>query len=487
MSRSRSRCVLTTVVVSMLIVVLSTVGNNVSSYAQTEIGMKERACDSYCAEVVKAYHVPGMAVSIATSDGVVFSGQYGECRSENDRFFIGSESKSFTALAIMQLVEERLISLDEDVSRYVSEAEYGKTLTIRMLLNQTSGFTQYQRSSERKITDSYGEYQYSNANYELLGEVIESVSGLSYSEYMSKHVFAPLGMNDTYADARYALVKGMLGGHLNFYGFNVNGRDTVPNAGAWFHEPAGYIASTSADMAKYLQMYLRGGVGESGARVLSEDGIRQMYSDTASQNYGYRRYGFGLMTDMIDGEQVVYHNGLVEEYRTYFLFVPDRDIAISVMINGEDYLVGNDLTADICFSLYKLAQGRTPETVNASKYVVRHLSTDIKYLAMLAVAVVVFVSALISNGSRLRVSCIAGMILPIAITQLVLLLGGTPMWVIRDYVPDFYLIILISAGLALLGAIVALIRILFGVELPVKDNKNDVADNRIQKGKESCV
>lgn len=428
--------------------------------------------DDYLERFTEAYHIPGMAVSVATKNSTVFSGVYGECTSENDRFFIGSESKSFTALAIMQLYEAGLINLTDPVSDYIADTEYPvkgiekNPITIKMLLNQTSGFSQFQRPHEREITASYGRFSYSNANYEILGEIIEKVSGLSYEDYMREHIFKPLGMNNTIANAKKAVEQGMLGGHRSYLGLSVASKDIIPEEGSWFHEPAGYIASTGADMTKYLQMYLREGLSETGERILSAENIRKMYTQTAKTTPGNPEYGYGLMAMQENGLTFVSHDGLTEEYRTYFLFVPRKDIAVSVMINGEDYLVGNGLTDDICRSLYNIAIGEAPADIRNSKFYTGHWSEAVKYLTVVALAIWFTVEAVKRHRNYIRhkdsdkitlKNQIVFLSFEVAATALILPLthafSGTPVWVIRDYVPDVYLLLVLATVIAGIGAL----------------------------------
>lgn len=114
-------------------------------------------------------------------------------------------SKSFTALAIMQLVEGGKLDLDNQISEYIDAGKWfiddtdSNNITIRNLLNQTSGITTYQTFEKLKKTNSYGSHIYANANYGLLGLIIEAVSGMTYEEYVSKNIFSPLGMNHTAA------------------------------------------------------------------------------------------------------------------------------------------------------------------------------------------------------------------------------------------------------------------------------------------------
>ena len=139
----------------------------------------QKATD-YLDEVFEAYHIPGMAVQIVSSDSVLLSKTYGQCTSPNQLFFLGSESKSFTALAIMQLHERGLLNIDEPVIKYLPDYDYQNPLTIKNLLNQTSDFDNHAKLKDAKSKKTYGTYEYSNANYDLIGKIIEAVSGQPY-------------------------------------------------------------------------------------------------------------------------------------------------------------------------------------------------------------------------------------------------------------------------------------------------------------------
>ena len=145
---------------------------------------------------IRDSHIPGMAVIVVNKDEVLFAEAYGNCESIDTPFIIGSMSKSFTALAIMQLVEQGKIDLDTPISDYIDVSLYlkntldGNRITVRQLLNHTSGLGTYQRFGSAKITDSYGKYEYANVNYGLLGKIIESVSGKSYSDYVEQYIFS---------------------------------------------------------------------------------------------------------------------------------------------------------------------------------------------------------------------------------------------------------------------------------------------------------
>ena len=208
------------IIVGLVIDVIPRLDNNNYSPKYTEIeDTLKAACDNY--------RIPGMAVEVVDAEGVLFSGTYGECKSLDTPFITGSLSKSFTAACIMKLYEGGHLNIDSPVNPYLDAAEVFKNpkdatrITIRQLLNHTSGLGVYQHVGNAKIVGKNGEYTYANVNYDILGLIVEKVSGVSYSDYLTATFFTPLGM--THSSAAYAKAKkdGLITGHNNYFGFSV--------------------------------------------------------------------------------------------------------------------------------------------------------------------------------------------------------------------------------------------------------------------------
>lgn len=146
---------------------------------------------------IEKYHIPGMAVIVVDKENVLFSGTYGNCDSIDTPFIIGSMSKSFTELSIMQLVEEGLIDLDTPISEYMDASEWFidekdcDRIMIRNLLNQTSGITTYQTFGNLSSTSSYGSHVYANANYGLLGLSTRPDSKEKYALHLEVPAMSP--------------------------------------------------------------------------------------------------------------------------------------------------------------------------------------------------------------------------------------------------------------------------------------------------------
>ena len=301
--------------------------------------------DKALAGNVKKYHVPAMAVMEVSSSGILFSGCYGNCTAPDQDFIIGSLSKSFTAVAIMQLTEKGLVDPDSsiteymDCSRYFKKGTDYKRITVRNLLNQTSGISTYATFGNLVSTDSYGSHVYANANYSLLGLIVQNVTGMSYADYMQRNVFSPLGMKDTYASLSEQAKENMVKGYRNFFGLQIAGKPDYPkdlDAVTWTSVPGGYLISSPSDMGRYLQMYLRGG-----ENIISSDSIKRMFFENVPGEADGEYYGMGWFYTNENGKTKICHTGLVENYVAYMYIYPDDDKAVIVLAAMNDYLVNN--------------------------------------------------------------------------------------------------------------------------------------------------
>lgn len=427
--------------------------------------------DEYLGKMADAYHIPGMAVCVANPDEMLLEKSFGECDGLDRQFFLGSMSKSYTALCVMQLVEKGLVNLDEDISGYLPEYQLEKKVTVLSLLNHTSGFDTHSKLHNAKITDSYGRYEYANVNYDLLGKIIESVSGLSYEDYITKNVFDPLGMTDSKANAWKAKDSPkLLKGNRNYFGFFKQGEADFPTEKSWFHEPAGYIASTPNDHAKYLRMYLNGGLSESGERIISQESINSMwYKNVPLGEEEYDAYyGMGWNYMNWKGQDMVFHGGQVENGITYMYILPDKKLAVCFMINANDEFVLNKLMNDVIWDSVAILGGKPVEEVSENKYVMLHLLYDAIYLLIFCLSLFIFIRAfksrrIKSQGKKRRIGKIilgifAYLLFPLFLLTFTKILLDTPLWVVRLFVPDLYGVLLVSACLSFAGGIVKVSR-----------------------------
>jgi len=185
------------------------------------------AIDAYIERQMRRLRVPGVSLAIVEGDRTVHTRGFGQARPNGETptprtpFFIGSLTKSFTALAVMQLVEAGQIELDASIQRYLpwfrlADPQASAQITVRHLLNQTSGlptlageipladFDNSPNAAERQeralaslalVHPVGAAFEYSNSNYNLLGLIIEAADGESYADYVQTHIFTPLDMS----------------------------------------------------------------------------------------------------------------------------------------------------------------------------------------------------------------------------------------------------------------------------------------------------
>lgn len=412
--------------------------------------------NDYFLKVNMAYHIPGMAFILTDSEKNLVCKTYGQCTNINQQFFIGSESKSFTAVCVMQLVEKGLINLDDDISKYLPELKFEYPITVKALLNQTSGLGNTMRISDIALTKSYGKYEYSNLNYDLLGKIIEAASQMSYEEYIQKNVFAPLQMNDSIANTqKVKKSEKLLNGNRNYFGYFVQGEANYPDKNSWFHESAGFIASTPCDYGKYLRMYLNDGFSENKKQIIKKESINQMWFDNVEiSKKDSARYGMGWNCDKINGETIICHGGQVENYITYQFILPEKQIAATFMINANDEFGMNMLMANTVPDIISIINGEEPSKVNILLYPMIHILVDIIYLLIVCFSVLIFCKSF--KIQKYTFKNIVFMIMKYVLWPLTLLFitkitAKMPLWVVKNFVPDLFIVIIISSVFAFSG------------------------------------
>ena len=218
--------------------------------------------------------IPIISIGVVQGNKLVYKQTYSEDKSANSAslFSIGSLTKSFTALAVMQLVNEGSVDLDKSIREYlpwfkIKDMDSVDKITIRTLLNQSSGFSTYDGlknfddwdSSEQALQRVVREFKnvslvsapsqqfhYSNANYQILGLLIEKVSGLSYAEYMKTKVFSIFDMKNSSASVDDT--KGLTQAHTLWFSKAVQSDFIFSRV----MSSAGYILSNVEDISKYL-------------------------------------------------------------------------------------------------------------------------------------------------------------------------------------------------------------------------------------------
>lgn len=418
----------------------------------------------YLQSCAKNAHIPALSVTIVDRNNVLFSNCYGECNDCDTPFVLGSVSKSFTAVCVMQLVEQGKMDLSERISAYLPNATDGDKITVSQLLNHTSGLGEHQTLQNYHIINKQGEHHYANVNYSLLGKIIEKVSSLSYEEYVTKNVFEPLYLSHTAATQKESINNGLIDGYTDYWGFQLKRSHKYPTSEtAWITTPAGYLSSSTNDLGRYLQMYLN-----DGENIISKQSIDKMfYGDTVYIEddvpfwYGY---GWSTVKEPLS-EPVLRHSGLVETGTSCVFIMPESEIGVAITANVNDYFVTDEMMDSLGWGIILMLLGETPNEITDNAYLLSHLRID---LIMLAVFVAAFLplcflprykNSLKKHKTIRKVIALAiyHLILPICILLIVPIFFQTPLWVARAFVPDVFITVVLSSAVLFVTGIIKII------------------------------
>jgi CubicO group peptidase (beta-lactamase class C family) len=329
--------------------------------------------DAYIEEQMQRLNLPGVSLVIVEGDQITYLRGFGQAHpdgkapSPQTSFFIGSTTKSFTALAVMQLVEAGKVDLDVPVQRYlpwfqIADSQASTQITVRHLLNQSSSLPltpgwqaladfddrpdaaerQARALSDLELSRPVGSaFEYSNVNYNLLGLIIEAASGESYADYIQNHIFDPLGMSHSYTSKAAAKNGDLAVGHQTWFGFPIAVPDLPVPKGSL---PSGQLISSAEDMGHYLIAQLNGGrYGE--AQVLSPEGIAELHSPaveaiSAGVPMGY--YGMGWYIEELGQTKIVHHTGMIPDFYTYMALLPEQEKGVVMLVNANHFM--NELT-----------------------------------------------------------------------------------------------------------------------------------------------
>jgi CubicO group peptidase (beta-lactamase class C family) len=344
--------------------------------------------ESWVAPLLADQDVPGLALAVGDAGRLVYFRGFGERDralglpvTERTLFGIGSVTKSFTAVAILQLQEQGRLSVDDPVARHIPELRLpnvagAHAMRIEHLLSHSAGlpplptlnaclaralmadpevdekrraklpppvddFDQLIAFLNAREIDPIGlpgeRFSYSNDGYALLGLVVERASGEAYEAYVRDHILAPAGMEDSRFDIA-PVVDGPDTTRLYNAHTDDAGRRAAREAGAWWDAgpmcAAGFLRSSARDMLRYLEIFRNGGV-VAGRRLLTPDGVAAMTRPRVPCDIGMA-YGFGLMVSEDYGDQaltLVEHGGNIKGAAAWVSVVPERGLSVVGLSN----------------------------------------------------------------------------------------------------------------------------------------------------------
>ncbi len=313
---------------------------------------------------------PGVAVGVYL-DGAEFYAYHGVTSVQNplpvdaDTLFqFGSTGKTFTATAVMRLVEAGKVDLAATVRTYIPEfavadEKTSANVTVLNLLNHTAGWSgDFMGSSKELGDDALAKYvaamatlpqefplgsgvSYNNASLSVAGRVIEKVTGKRFEDAMVELLFAPLGLEHSFFFADDVMTRRFVVGHNPGPDktFTIARPWALPRSGA----PAGGITANAGDQVAWIRFHLGDGTAPDGSRLLSPEGLAQMTTPTAVMSGAALGDAVGIswMLRDADGVQVVTHGGSTLGQQSAFQMVPEKKFGIAVMTNGGS--AGSDL------------------------------------------------------------------------------------------------------------------------------------------------
>jgi CubicO group peptidase (beta-lactamase class C family) len=449
------------------------------------------AIDAYVEQQMHRLNIPGVSLAIVEGDKITHLRGFGRARPGGEAptpqtpFAVASLTKSFTALAVMQLVEAGKIELDAPVQRYlpwfrVADSSASAQMTVRCLLNQTSGlptsvgeivladFDNRPGAAERQaralstleLTRPVGSaFEYSNSNYQLLGLIIEVASGESYADYVQKHILTPLEMRHTYTAPAKAKKNGLAVGHRYWFAMPFAAPNMPIPLGAL---SGGGLISTSEDVAHWLIAHLNGGRYGNG-HILSSAGIDQLHRGAVEFSiFGTSmQYGMGWFASNIGETKLVWHSGTLPHFGAFMALLPEQKKGVVLLFNACHHWF-NPVLTEVGMGVAALLAGEQPAPIPIVGMIHWMLRAQLLLPAMQIVSVAAALRLLRRPyGGRARGLSALLPLLPNLLAALAL----KPMLSKRRgylmlYMPDYSRLALVCGGLAGLSSVLGLVSML---------------------------
>lgn len=355
-------------------------------------GYHEYDMENYVMREMDAANIMGISMSVVSDEKEIYSAAFGADAKTGDDYILGSLVQSMTALSVLRMVEDEELHLDDTLSEYLPEYSRLQNVTIEQLLTQTSGISMDALSNDKDLSveKASGRYEEAYANYNILGKLIETVSGETYEEYLTENILDPCKMSSTYSLRQNPELSGQVKPvYQTIFGYPDKTRFRYQE-GQWADVSSGYLLSDVKDMGSYLQMYLK-----NDGEIVQQDSIHQILQDSqkisdttpTNQLFGTEEnYTMGWISTEVEGTQIYYQMSCLADTMTYMLLVPEKNAGIVMMFNAADYMVGRRLTRSICAGVTQILLGQKPKHISKNVYFQQHGMIDLALLLLLIAA-----------------------------------------------------------------------------------------------------
>jgi len=310
--------------------------------------------DSIVNHKMDEYDIPGLSIGLVKNNSILYAKGFGIKKtggndqvSENSIFHTASISKLFTALAIVQLIDKNLTSFDCKLVDIVPELNFkdkrAKDVTIKELLNHTSGLPdinnyhwenncQSENCLEEYIlglnlklsAQPSSEYHYSNLGYDILGYIVEKISGSTFEDYVKKNILNPNGMHNS--DFRYFKIPDLLRTSPHSKTFitkNRYARKVYPYTRE--HSPSSTLNASSKDLSKWMIQFLE---------IINDKDSNSIYNLMTIPSFDqYNKIGLGFQLYSFEGNKAIGHYGGDKGFRSFLIMFPAKNMGLVLLAN----------------------------------------------------------------------------------------------------------------------------------------------------------
>ncbi len=313
--------------------------------------------DRIAAQVLEATGVPSASIAVVQHGKLVYTHAYGFAHLASAsapavpatpamRYSIGSISKQFTAAAILMLQEQGKLSIDDPVGKFIPGLTRGNEVTIRQILSHTSGYQDYwpedyvmtpmlQPETVQQILDTWAkkpldfdpgtQWQYSNTNFVIAGRIVEIVSGQTLFDFLTQHIFRPLGMTSVWNSDESQLMPPDASA---YYRHALGPLRPAPKEGAGWMFSAGELAMTAHDLALWDESLLS-------QSILKPESYKAMFTEVKLRDGKGTEYGLGVEVRDRDGHRSIEHSGEVSGFVSDNEVLIDDGVAVAVLTNQD--------------------------------------------------------------------------------------------------------------------------------------------------------
>ena len=308
----------------------------------------EARVDAYIKSEMQAQQIPGLSLAVIKDGRIVLAKGYGLANVEHQVpvkpetiFQSGSMGKQFTATAVMMLMEEGKLTLDDKITKYFPDGpETWRNITVRHLLTHTSGMTDYpqdfdmrrdytedelfQRLKNVPLAFQPGEkWSYSNLAYVMLGILIHKVSGKFYGDFLQERIFKPLEMSTARVISETDIVPNRAAGYRLVNG-QLKNQDWVSPS-----------LNTTADGALYLTVYdmAKWDAALYTEKLLKKSSLEQMWTPVKLNDGKTHPYGFGWALGEVRGHRIVEHGGAWQGFKSFIARYVDDKLTVVLFAN----------------------------------------------------------------------------------------------------------------------------------------------------------